>query len=140
MNAEKSQAIENLENLKAIITAQPKAGWGYDSELLTFVEFLAGTFCIRNIFSIYTILNTCKSELEYCLQDEYDNFYTERCSFEYYKENFVELLMQDLFIKCYDTDFIESYDFYLNYKEELTEETLYKVKLYFKNEIETLLS
>jgi hypothetical protein len=121
--------MENINNLKTITTA-PKAGYGYDSELLSFVKFVAGFY--KNIKHIYIIINHYKAKFDYCLQDEYDNFYTERCTFEFYKENFVELLMQDLFVKCYDEDLIETHEFYLK-NEKLSEDSLYDISEYFNN-------
>ena len=61
------------------------------------------------------------------LKETYYEFYNNG-GFEYFKENFIELIFNDVFIKCKFYNIIEDNKLYIDYKEEIEDEKILEIE------------
>jgi F0F1-type ATP synthase delta subunit len=99
-----------------------------DTFVFNFLEFIVERLKITNIMYVYKIFKDNKNIfVDSMLKETYDNYYS-NITFEKFKEIFVELIFNDVFLKCKYYNIIEDNKFYIAINEKIEDEKLLEIE------------
>lgn len=91
-----------------------------DEVIYNFIDFIISDLKIKNVMYIYKIVNKNKNFfVDSILKHEYESRYNNKTNFDNFKENFIEIIFNDIFFKGKYNNVLEDNKFYIQLNEEL---------------------